>query len=107
LLVLPVLLKVGTNLAQVNLAISGKDDFVDRLLGYVLGHEDIKEIPKSRRYIGRPGLDELFTSRVLQDKQKRNRTMRAAVMNHGYSQKEIADYLGMHYSTISRLVNSE
>ncbi len=85
-------------------SILGKDDFVDRLTGYVKGYEDIKEIPKSQRYIGRPGIDELFTTRVLQDKQKRNQRMKEAVMNYGYSQKEIADHLGMHYSTVSKLI---
>ena len=27
-----------------------------------------------------------------------------AVVEHGYSQKEIADFLGLHYSTVSRLI---
>jgi transposase len=26
---------------------------------------------------------------------------------HGYSQKEVTDYLGLHYSTINRLVNED
>lgn len=36
-----------------------------------------------------------------------HRKIREAVERHGYSQKEIADYLKMHYSTISRLVNQK
>ncbi|MCL4469343.1 MAG: helix-turn-helix domain-containing protein [Deltaproteobacteria bacterium] len=35
---------------------------------------------------------------------KRNKTIIDAVMNYGYSQKEIADMLGLHYSMISRLL---
>jgi plasmid maintenance system antidote protein VapI len=33
--------------------------------------------------------------------------MRSAVEEFGYRQKEIADHLGMHYSTVSRLINEE
>jgi len=29
------------------------------------------------------------------------------LLAHGYSQKEVADYLGLHYSIISRLINED
>ncbi len=83
----------------------GKEDFVERLIGYVRGYEDIEEIPKSQRYMTRPKLDSLLTKRVLVDRNKRDSRVVEAVERYGYSQKEVADYLGMHYSTISRLVN--
>ncbi len=83
----------------------GEDDFVQRLIGYVRGHEEIKEIPRSQRYLTRPSLDGLFADKVLVKKERRNRKVVEAVERYGYSQKEVADYLGMHYSTISRLVN--
>jgi transposase len=38
------------------------------------------------------------------DKSKRDKKIRDAVKRYGYSQNEIAEYLGMHYSTISRLM---
>jgi len=69
--------------------------------------EDIKEIPRNQRYINRPGLKELFKASIINKKQERGRKIREAVERHGYSQKEIADYLKMHYSTISRLVNQK
>ncbi|MEW6067363.1 MAG: helix-turn-helix domain-containing protein [Nitrospirota bacterium] len=34
-----------------------------------------------------------------------NRKAKEAVGRYGYSQKEVADYLGIHYSTVSRMVN--
>jgi transposase len=37
----------------------------------------------------------------------RNKKIAEAAERYGYSQKEIADYLKMHYSTISRLVKNE
>lgn len=69
--------------------------------------EDIKEIPRNQRYINRPGLKELFKASIINKKQERDRKIREAVERHSYSQKEIADYLKMHYSTISRLVNQK
>jgi len=86
-------------------SILGETDFVERLIGYVKESKDIKEIPRHQRYIDRPSLNELFSEKLLRQKQKRNRKIAEAVYEYGYSQKEIADHLGMHYSTISRLIN--
>lgn len=69
------------------------------------GHKDIKEFPKSQRYLSRPSLEELFQRSISAEKRKRNRAIIEAVEKWGYSQKEAADYLGMHYSPISRLIN--
>ncbi len=85
----------------------GEADFVERLIGYVKESKDIKEIPRHQRYINRPSLNELFNEKLLRQKQKRNRKIAEAVYEYGYNQKEIADHLGMHYSTISRLINKE
>lgn len=88
-------------------SILGEADFVERLIGYVKESKDIKDIPRYQRYINRPSLHELFNERLLRQKQKRNRKIAEAVYEYGYNQKEIADHLGMHYSTISRLINKE
>ncbi len=88
-------------------SILGEADFVEGLIGYVKESKDIKEIPRHQRYINRPSLNELFNERLLRQKQKRNKKIAEAVYEYGYSQKEIADHLGMHYSTISRLINKE
>jgi REP element-mobilizing transposase RayT len=89
-----------------NQIILGKDDFVSRFGKYAKGSEDLKEIPKGQRYVNRLSLKELFKSDE-KDKEKRDCKIREAVENYGYSQKEIADFTGMHYSTISRLVNQK
>ncbi len=41
-------------------SILGEDEFIERFLKHVKGYEEVKEIPKSQRYIGRPGLAELL-----------------------------------------------
>ena len=80
---------------------------MERLIGYVKGHEEIKEIPKSHRYIGRPALGNLFKEEGFRDKEERDKKIKEAVEKYGYSQKEVADYLEIHYSTVSRAVNEE
>ena len=84
-------------------SILGEEDYVGRLMEYIRGRRDIQEIPKQQRYLNRPGLNELFRNKG-KDKEKRNKLMYNAVVEHGYSQKEIADFLGLHYSTVSRLI---
>jgi len=39
---------------------------------------------------------------VLKDKQKRNRKIAEAVERYGYTQRAIADHLGMHFTYVSQ-----
>lgn len=57
----------------------GDDDFIDGLIGYARGYEDVEEIPKSQRYVTRPGLDSLFSDRIRADKNNRNRKIVDAI----------------------------
>lgn len=50
-------------------------------------------------------LDELFTKRVLRDKQERNRRIVQARVDYCYPIKEIAECVGLHYASVSRIVN--
>lgn len=88
-------------------SILGEAEFIENMNSYINGYRDIREIPKNQRYINRPGLRELFEEEVVNRKLKRNETIKEAVERHGYSQMEVAGYLGMHYSTISRLINEK
>ena len=83
-------------------SILGEDEFIERFLNHVKGYEEVKEIPKSQRYIGRPGLAELLKG--TRGRKEISRKAKEAIEKYGYSQKEIADYLGIHYSTVSRIV---
>jgi hypothetical protein len=85
----------------------GEEDFVKRLNAYVRGREGIREIPRGQRYMARPDLKTLFSEKVLREKGRRDGRIVEAIERHGYSQKEVADYLGMHYSTISRAVSAK
>ncbi len=83
----------------------GDDNFVETLINYVKGYKEIEEIPKEQRYMGRPELNEIFQDAVFNNRQSRNKQIIEAVYEYGYSQKEVADYLGKHYTTISRIIS--
>lgn len=84
-------------------SILGEDEFIERFLNHVKGYEEVKEIPKSQRYIGRPELAKLLKG--AERRKEISKIAKEAVDRYGYSQKEVADYLGIHYSTVSRMVN--
>jgi REP element-mobilizing transposase RayT len=86
-------------------AILGEEEFGDKLAGHLRKHKDIPEIPKSQRYANRPALAKMFTEKLIRDKQKRDRKISEAVEKHLYSQREIAAHLGLHYSSVSRIIN--
>ena len=81
----------------------GKEDFIRKLKGYVKGYEEITEIPRSQRYLSRPTLKNLFEGKLT--KIKRDARIVQAVHRYGYSQREVADVVDLHYATVSRLAN--
>ena len=81
----------------------GNEEFVEKLKGYVKGHEEITEIPRNQRYLSRPKLKALFEGKLT--KTKRDGRIVQAVHRYGYSQREVADFLDLHYATVSRLAN--
>ena len=85
--------------------ILGEDEFVAGLSAYLRKHKDLPEIPKSQRHVSRPGLDKLFPENLLRNREWRDRRIREAVEDSGYTQREVADRLGIHFSSVSRIIN--
>jgi len=85
-------------------SILGEEEFTATLTDYLRGKKDIAELPKSQRYIDRPSLENIFSKNILKDISKRNRKILEAVRRHGYRQREVADYLEMHFTSISRIL---
>lgn len=85
----------------------GTEAFVQRTKELLGRREDIPEIPRKQRHVGRPSLGELFPPGTVTQKQERNRLIRLAHGKHGYTLKEISQALGVHYTTISKVINSE
>ena len=83
----------------------GVEGFAEGLRHHVTGKEKIRDIPKRQRFVGRPALEKLFSQRS-QRKESRGQLIVKAVTDYGYSQMELASFLGLHYSTISRVVTA-
>jgi putative transposase len=84
-------------------ALLGNEEFVEKLKGYVKGYEEVSEIPRNQRYLSRPKLKALFDGKLT--KGKRDARIVQAVHRYGYSQREVAEFLNLHYATVSRLAN--
>lgn len=84
-------------------ALLGENEFVDGLIDHLRKHKDIPDIPKSQRYLNRPPLEKIFPESILQDKNARDKKIVEAVEKHGYKQREVADYLGMYFTSVSRI----
>jgi putative transposase len=82
----------------------GREEFVEKLGSRLRKQKAIADIPKSQRYANRPRLEKIFSEKVLQSKEVRNRKIGEAVEKYGYTQREIADHLGLHFTSVSRIM---
>jgi len=76
----------------------GDREFIDKIKGLIRGKEAIKEIPRAQRYIMKQSLKKIFK------RGDRDLAMYEAHIRYGYTLKEIAEYVGVHYTTVSRAV---
>ena len=58
------------------------------------------EFPRAQRFAHRPSLDVLFAG--VATRSERDARSVTAVRDHGYSLKEVGDFIGRHYVTVSR-----
>ncbi len=85
----------------------GEEGFVDQFVYHLKKNKDIPEISRSQRYVDRPSLEKLFSKKTLGNMTKRNKAIKQLVEKHGYRQREVADHLGMYFTSISRIVNAK
>lgn len=84
----------------------GGSDFGADIQSRLNEAKEIGEIPRAQRYPGRPSLKALFPKQETQDKAARNKQIEVAHMQYGYTLKEIADQLKIHYTTVSKVLKS-
>lgn len=79
----------------------GSDVFIETMNGLINGDKDLSEIPSSQRRVTPKSIKEyeLMTK-------NRNKAILRAYTSEGHTLKEIDDYFGLHYATVSRLVNN-
>jgi putative transposase len=66
------------------------------------GATSVLEVPRAQRFALRPPLAALFAS--VKSRKDRDARCVLAVREHGYTMKAIAEFLGVHYATISRAI---
>ena len=66
------------------------------------GNKEAKENIKKERFAGRPKIEDLFSKS--KNRRQRNELMLKAYKKYGYTQTEIGKHLGLHYSTVSRII---
>jgi REP element-mobilizing transposase RayT len=82
----------------------GEDNFVDAHKDLLHDKKTVKEVPRTQRYVNRPALSVLLTK--CSTKSQRDQAIHRAYIQHGYTMKAIADHLGIHYTTVSKVIKS-
>lgn len=85
--------------------ILGREKFVEELKPVLEGKRSLVEIPRKERLVHRPKLEELFAG--VRKKDERDERIYRAVVKYGYKLREVGEYLGLHYSTVSRIVSRQ
>lgn len=85
----------------------GPEAFVKQLARRLKAAENLTEIPRRQRLAARPGLKSLLPADGFRKKAARDQAIRKAHLDCGYTLCEIARHLGLHYTTISKVVNRD
>lgn len=83
----------------------GSEGFIEKLRPYLRGRRKLREVPRKQRLLDRPSLKTLFGDTDQGSKARRNLLIRRAHLQCGYTLSEIAAYLDIHYTTVSKVVN--
>jgi REP element-mobilizing transposase RayT len=82
----------------------GADEFIKQLSALLDEKRNMKEVPRLQRYVARTSLGELFKGKRGKERKAEDKTIYAAYVRYGYTMKEIAEHLGLHYATVSRAI---
>ncbi len=85
----------------------GDETFVTRLQPALQKSRAIRDVPRAQRFADRPQLEELFADVENYPKVMRNQLIRQAHEAHGYTLAAIAQRVGLHYTTVSKIVNAQ
>ena len=85
----------------------GGEGFIEKFRDLLSKKEDMREIPRLQRYVCRPKIGDLFKREKISTKHIRNGKIYNAHIKYGYTLKEIADYLGIHYTTVSKVIKGK
>lgn len=78
----------------------GTDAFIKNLKPLLKNKERMQEVPGCKRHVSRPQMSKLF--KAGETKAIRDWNVYIAHVKYGYTLKEIADHLKIHYTTVSK-----
>lgn len=84
----------------------GTDLFAERFRALVARRGVSTEVPRADRLAARPSLDALLPRGEPMHKAERNAAIAQACLTHGYTLAEVARHAGLHYSSITRIVQA-
>jgi len=79
----------------------GQENFIEEIKHLIRGKERLKEITREQRYLTRPTLKEIFKPK---DQKSKDQVMYEAHLQYGYTLKDLAEYLDLHHTTVSRAI---
>jgi putative transposase len=85
----------------------GDQHFIDQMMTATGEKSALAEVPRIQRYANRPELSDVFMKLEKSGKDKRDAAIYDANIRYGYTLKEIAAYLEVHYTTVSKVVKKE
>jgi putative transposase len=85
----------------------GSEEFVHRFEMPIWERDEIVEIARRHRYANRPTLEAIFCRSINNSGDDRDKLVWEAVYDFGYRQKEVADYLGLHYASVCRILREK
>lgn len=97
-------------------ALLGGAGFVRSLRPHLEAAAGLSEVPRAQRTLGRPDLARALGAKAggaqaglaqaERNRAERNRRIAEAHLRHGYTLTEIGRHLGLHYTTVSRIVTA-
>ncbi len=84
--------------------ILGTESFIESLGKRISEYKDDIDIPREQRYACREDLSSLFKDLRFLIKESRNKLIFTAYSKHGYTKKELAEFINLHVVTIGRII---
>ncbi|MAI41628.1 MAG: transposase [Candidatus Azotimanducaceae bacterium] len=95
--------KMSPLLDRSNQVLLGSPKFLREMQPILQGEKLAKRGPKQSR---RRSLRAIFRTVKSRSRAERNDLIRKAHLNYGYTLSEVGDHLGLHYTTVSKVVNA-
>ena len=82
----------------------GTEEFAAQCRNRLGKREELAEVPVAQRQLGRTSLSDIFGGGAVNAGELRDELAYRACVEHEYRLKDVADHLGIHYTTVSRAV---